>query len=252
MGVLTYLFSFNGRTGRLGWWLRTAIIIPSIFLLSLIPLLGAVESSHMSPATRAHLLELFSTSQFGALMTTAPPAVANALWIMIFAQIPVFWINVAGCIKRFHDRGKTGAWTLVYFIPFIGGWWIMIECGMLSGDDNPNKYDIDTSARQTKAFSRANTALNNAALEDAASSPSASPAGGWGWQKEAVMDDPAPAANIGWKDVQTSALVKPEPPAPARPLKNNAAPWPSAPNRRSTAPAFGAKAPRSSFGLKKG
>jgi Protein of unknown function (DUF805) len=43
-------------------------------------------------------------------------------------------------VKRYHDRGKSGFWFFCTFIPFIGGFWQLIECGFCSGDDGDNDY----------------------------------------------------------------------------------------------------------------
>jgi uncharacterized membrane protein YhaH (DUF805 family) len=50
------------------------------------------------------------------------------------------WISSAAVVKRFHDRGKHGAWWFVSLIPFVGTIWILIECGLLAGDDAANQY----------------------------------------------------------------------------------------------------------------
>jgi uncharacterized membrane protein YhaH (DUF805 family) len=54
------------------------------------------------------------------------------------ALVVAIWINVASTVKRFHDRGKSGAWFFIVFVPFIGGIWQMIECGFCTGDDGDN------------------------------------------------------------------------------------------------------------------
>ena len=45
--------------------------------------------------------------------------------------------------KRWHDRGKSGWWTLIGLIPVIGGIWILVELGFLRGTAGPNKYGAD-------------------------------------------------------------------------------------------------------------
>jgi uncharacterized membrane protein YhaH (DUF805 family) len=48
--------------------------------------------------------------------------------------------QLAICAKRFHDRGKSGWWVLMAFVPAIGFVWILIELGMLPGDPGPNAH----------------------------------------------------------------------------------------------------------------
>ena len=48
--------------------------------------------------------------------------------------------------KRWHDREKSGWWTLIVFVPIIGALWLLIECGFLVGTRGPNKYGPDPLA----------------------------------------------------------------------------------------------------------
>ncbi|WP_218044804.1 DUF805 domain-containing protein [Kiloniella majae] len=43
-------------------------------------------------------------------------------------------------IKRWHDRDKSGWWTLIIFVPIIGAFWVLIECGFLRGTAGPNRF----------------------------------------------------------------------------------------------------------------
>ncbi|WP_417430347.1 DUF805 domain-containing protein [Kiloniella sp.] len=43
-------------------------------------------------------------------------------------------------IKRWHDRDKSGWWTLIIFVPIIGSFWVLIECGFLRGTAGPNRF----------------------------------------------------------------------------------------------------------------
>ena len=48
--------------------------------------------------------------------------------------------------KRWHDRGKSGWWTLIVLVPIIGGLWILVELGFLKGTDGTNQYGPDPLA----------------------------------------------------------------------------------------------------------
>lgn len=65
----------------------------------------------------------------------------TALFILV-AFIVLLYAQLAIYAKRFHDRGKSGWWSLVAFIPVIGVFWILIELGMLPGDPGPNAYGM--------------------------------------------------------------------------------------------------------------
>lgn len=62
---------------------------------------------------------------------------------LILGVIPWIWMGLAVNIKRWHDRNKPGAWVLIQLIPYIGGFWVLIECGMLEGTRGPNRYGPD-------------------------------------------------------------------------------------------------------------
>jgi len=47
--------------------------------------------------------------------------------------------------KRWHDRGKSAWWVLVLAIPIVGWIWTLVECGLLAGDDGPNRYGSEVT-----------------------------------------------------------------------------------------------------------
>lgn len=46
-------------------------------------------------------------------------------------------------IKRCHDRGKSGWWCLLLLIPLVGLIWIIIDLGILKGDEGDNEFGPD-------------------------------------------------------------------------------------------------------------
>ena len=97
-------FDFEGRIDRRQWW--TGAIL--LFVVSIVAGL------------------LFGK---GGLI----PAIINVLIVIAGLSLHV---------KRFHDRGKSGWWVLVFFIPVIGFVWMIVEMGLLSGDPGPNRYGL--------------------------------------------------------------------------------------------------------------
>ncbi|MBK1832874.1 DUF805 domain-containing protein [Roseibacillus ishigakijimensis] len=63
--------------------------------------------------------------------------------VAFLLYIPAAWVSFAAMSKRFHDRGKSGWMALVCLIPWVGGIWILIECGCLVGTPGPNPYGSD-------------------------------------------------------------------------------------------------------------
>ena len=104
------LFQFDGRINRAKYWLGFVIVYVAIWVL--VAIAAAVNSA--------------------------------AVWTIVgLVGLLAIWPGLAIQIKRWHDRGKSGWWVLIGFIPLIGFWWVLIECGFLKGDDGPNEYGPD-------------------------------------------------------------------------------------------------------------
>jgi uncharacterized membrane protein YhaH (DUF805 family) len=50
------------------------------------------------------------------------------------------YIGLAIYAKRWHDRDKSGWWSLIILVPVIGAVWVLVELGMLEGTRGPNRY----------------------------------------------------------------------------------------------------------------
>lgn len=103
-----YLFQFDGRINRAKWWLGVVILW----------------------GVQAVLYGVFGGSD-------------GNLGIVGIVGLLLLWPTLAIYIKRWHDRDKSGWWTLILFIPIIGFIWGLIELGMLEGTKGPNQYGPD-------------------------------------------------------------------------------------------------------------
>lgn len=112
------LFSFQGRIRRATYWVyilgATLLFYAAIFMLSLAGGTGA-------------------EGEPGTIMTIG-------VFILL---IPFFWVALAVSMKRWHDRGKSGAWVLIAFVPVIGSIWTFVECGCLPGTPGENAYGLE-------------------------------------------------------------------------------------------------------------
>ena len=63
--------------------------------------------------------------------------------VSIIAALALIYPAIVLYAKRWHDRGKSGWWTLIAFVPIIGGLWLLIELGFLKGTDGDNQYGPD-------------------------------------------------------------------------------------------------------------
>lgn len=120
-------FGFQGRIGRKTWWL--GYVLPligiSIVATALDVGLGFVSIEDAAPAD-GYGFESQGIGIFGLL-----------------SLVPMIWGGLAGQVKRWHDRDKSGWFVLINFIPFIGAIWALVELGFLRGTPGPNRFGPD-------------------------------------------------------------------------------------------------------------
>lgn len=112
--LLWILFSFNGRIDRSQYWAGIGVTV-----LVAVPALLAI-TARFDDRVGAEDAEAYAY----ALMSPF-----------------LLWTSLATSVKRLHDRDKSGWWALIQFIPFIGEFWILAECGGMPGTYGKNKYD---------------------------------------------------------------------------------------------------------------
>ena len=108
------LFSFQGRIRRSQYWG------------------GAIASMFIFYAAAIAIMVLASAIGVEALAILA-----------LVPYIAVMWSSLALQVKRWHDRGKSGAYIFVSLIPIAGPIWTFIEVGCLPGTMGPNAYGPD-------------------------------------------------------------------------------------------------------------
>lgn len=110
----SFLFtSIQGRIGRQGYWLGNIALSVVIFIAEILDqVLGTALDNG------------------GGILT-------------IIAMLVTIYPSIAIYAKRWHDRGKSGWWTLILLVPLIGWIWALIECGFLRGTDGDNQYGPD-------------------------------------------------------------------------------------------------------------
>jgi uncharacterized membrane protein YhaH (DUF805 family) len=123
------LFSTQGRISRSTFWTWTLVLMAvlAVFIaVVMVPLL-MFESAAEAKGDK----ESRKTAQLIAMA------------VFCIGYIPLLWANAVIQVKRWHDRGKSGAWFFVSFIPYLGGLWVFIECGCLRGTPHGNGYGPD-------------------------------------------------------------------------------------------------------------
>src|SRR4029079_12799493 len=96
------LFGFEGRIGRIAFWLVQ------------LPLLAVFGG--------------FFWRSDPLLARSFPYSVSEGLTFALVLAAPLIWIQCAIIIKRCHDRGKSGFWALLLFLPVFGWVWLLIDC----------------------------------------------------------------------------------------------------------------------------
>ncbi len=120
------LTSFDGRINRGKFWAGVALLIAaqiaSYMLIGTVFGYKYVEGSNLP--------------RMGPLSGLATFLVGIAL---LYCSLAVY-------TKRWHDRDKSGWWSLILLIPVIGGIWLLVECGCLVGTQGPNRFGPDPLA----------------------------------------------------------------------------------------------------------
>ena len=109
MTIPQILFSFKGRIGRGTYWLGAFFITGFVIAASLVD------------------VAFYDYTRYSGIPT-------------ILGRLLVLWPGLALTVKRWHDRDKSGWWTLINIIPYIGPLWSFIENGLLPGTNGPNQY----------------------------------------------------------------------------------------------------------------
>ena len=115
--MLAFFFSPSGRIGRAQWWLAQIAVIAIVIVVLV-------------------LLSMLHDAIGQAL-------IADTLLLaigLVILSLMLMWMGFCLTVKRYHDRGKSGWWYLIQFIPLIGGIWALVELGFCSGDDGDNEY----------------------------------------------------------------------------------------------------------------
>jgi uncharacterized membrane protein YhaH (DUF805 family) len=80
----------------------------------------------------------------GELPSPVMGPVAWLVWVII--AIALTYATLAVWAKRWHDRDKSGWWSLIALVPIVGAIWILVELGCLPGTEGPNRFGPDPLA----------------------------------------------------------------------------------------------------------
>jgi uncharacterized membrane protein YhaH (DUF805 family) len=122
--------SFDGRIPRKTFWLSILVMIILTWILEFI-LFATFGASMMSVDPNA------TPEAAAAAMQESMGQMMVPIGILILITL---WPSLAIYAKRWHDRDKSGWWSLILFVPLIGAIWLLVECGFLRGTEGPNRF----------------------------------------------------------------------------------------------------------------
>jgi uncharacterized membrane protein YhaH (DUF805 family) len=120
--------SFAGRIPRKTFWLALIVMMIISFILQFI------------------IFSIFGVSMMSNPNATPEQAMAQFSGMMLplgIVLLLTLWPSLAIYTKRWHDRSKSGWWSLILFVPLIGGIWMLVELGFLRGTEGANSYGHD-------------------------------------------------------------------------------------------------------------
>jgi len=127
--VARLLTSFDGRINRAKWWFGLLLILGLQAIVGMVVTLVSIITVDINDPDQLQR----------AIPFIVVPAGILAL-LLLYPTLAVY-------TKRWHDRGKSGWWTLIGLVPLIGGIWLLIELGILEGTRGPNQYGPDPLGR---------------------------------------------------------------------------------------------------------
>jgi uncharacterized membrane protein YhaH (DUF805 family) len=132
MGYLDFLLlGYSGRIGRATYWLSYLVlgVVQCLVIWGLLQLShGSVEQ--LAQYTNGRDMPIEALQTFG-VHVMLPICIVGLLFL---------WPQYAIATKRWHDRGKSGWWSLIVLVPIVGGLWALIELGFLPGEEGVNAY----------------------------------------------------------------------------------------------------------------
>ena len=123
------LFSFKGRLRRLDYWIGMIVIF-----------VGMVTTGSVWAAVWN--------------VDLADPYDLRATAIQAGVVLVFMWPNLAVSVKRLHDRGQSGWWVLLSFLPVIGNVWTLVNLGILRGTTGDNRYGAEPARPQLTLIER--------------------------------------------------------------------------------------------------
>ncbi len=127
------LSSFEGRTNRKPFWLSILVFAIFVWIVEFVIfyLFGA-GMMHIDPNATPEAAAAAAQAAMSGMMLP----IGIVTLITLYPALAIY-------TKRWHDRDKSGWWSLIAFVPIIGGIWLLVELGFLRGTDGANRFGPD-------------------------------------------------------------------------------------------------------------
>jgi uncharacterized membrane protein YhaH (DUF805 family) len=130
---LSTFTGFAGRIPRKTFWLAYLVLmIASMILYFILLSVFGVNMMAMDPAA--------TPEAQAAQAAEAMSALGIPMTILVLLTL---WPSLAVYTKRWHDRNKSGWWSLILFVPLVGAIWMLVELGFLRGTEGANRFGPD-------------------------------------------------------------------------------------------------------------
>jgi uncharacterized membrane protein YhaH (DUF805 family) len=113
MTLAQKLFSFEGRLRRRDYWLLSLMLLVVIVVIYILAAALGLDVSKESN---------------------------GSLTLQLVVTLALLWPSLALGAKRCHDRDQSAWWLLLQFIPIVGGFWVLINLGILDGTQGKNRF----------------------------------------------------------------------------------------------------------------
>ena len=140
---------FNGRSRRMEYWMFTLFSTIMVLIFGAIMLIGLPWAEMAAQSANAGAM---TADKFGGAGAPATPEFNPGAMFWIGLGLLSLWIlgtlipGIAVTVRRFHDQDKSGWMYCLSFIPYIGGFIVLVFM-FLDGTPGPNQYGEDPKAR---------------------------------------------------------------------------------------------------------
>ena len=151
MKLQKILFSFDGRIGRLTYWLVLIALIVAVQVLTFAPfLLDSEETAVLIVAVTSQLIWLVSLWPMLAVGSKRlHDRNKNGWWLLVFWVLPFvlfcggFSIDFFGDPNTVARSGNFSTGSILIFASILPALWGIVELGILPGTRGPNLYGAD-------------------------------------------------------------------------------------------------------------